>query len=143
MKKRKSLPIRLGHLHALMEALHDAVLRSAKEPPDDHGIQWVNIRLPIDQATTLARGLMRADAGAKDPFELEIKGRPPALRWWEEGYAVELFESLRQQKGLTYEEALEVVAQRMGVSERTIANAIKDNPEMQAFARRWYAPGKK
>lgn len=142
MKPRKSLFVRRGHVHALMEALHEAVLRSAKEPPDDHGIQWVNIRLPIDQAQTLLDGLMRADAGAKDPFELEIKGRPPALNWAQESYAVELFEYLRGQKGLTYEEALEVVAQRMGVAERTIAAAIKHNPEMQAFARHLYAPGK-
>jgi hypothetical protein len=126
-----------------MQALNDAVLRGAKEPPDDHGIQWVNIRLPIDQAKTLLRGLMRADAGAKDPFEFEIKGRPPALSWREETYAVELFEYLRGQKGMTYEEAIEAVAQRMDVSERTVASAIKDNPEMQAFARHLYAPRKK
>jgi len=143
MKRHKSLFIRRGHVHALMEALHDAVIRGAKEPPDDHGIQWVNIRLPIDQAQTLLDGLMRADAGAKDPFELEIKGRPPALSWLEEGYAVELFEYLRGQKGMTYEEAIEAVAQRLGVSERTVASAIKDNPEMRAFARHLYAPGKK
>lgn len=99
--------------------------------------------LTREMAAILCEAILRAERGDSDPFRLKWNGRPPALNRAGTSYCVEKFYYLRNINGLTHQEALEAVAQALGVSEKTVQNVIRDEPEYGNYCRRLFRPKEK
>lgn len=116
----------------------------SKQPePNESGDRLVEIKITPLMASFIFEGMMRAKDGENDPFGIKPKKGRPAKDLDPFHLCYQLF-FLRRVHKMTYEEAIELLAQEHCVSERAIANVLASDKETYAeFERNWLGSCKK